>query len=1740
VTIENRPYAGTWVANRRSVIQWTPDFLLYLNGDTALHGCATCHHNIDINEFVNSISVDFGVEPGASNCSVSMSVPRHYGDSIFRDGNTLLRPGLEVHVYFRGYFPMRGLTSPNARPVAGINLADIPQYPYYPVFHGVITQVAHEYSGGFYTASLTCNGMLHFWEHLKLSGASGGSFFGARPANSGIQTTLTGHPMSGKSPYSIIYSLYRDTAGVADGVGFALASRTNYGAVNTTTNDPLYSLTLRYWEQRFRGKIYGLRMHGASGQLFTSSQQAFLSINGTNAFSGGSRTGTASVSGSLNFPSDDAFSQDIPTLLGMGARGRDGRVLRQVDTILAGGLSNSGRFGLDVAQLQAFPTDIGAYGQVNLWESTYESKMDIATAVTNVCGYEFYQDADGDLVFKPPLYNLDTSSSRVYRIEPEDVISINFTESEPAATYCVIKGGAFQNTRGLVDESEWGCRSTYVDYKLVAQFGWIEASLESSYYTNPKSAFFFAINHLDRTNAGVNGCTVTIPLRPEIRPGYPVYIRHIDCFYYVTQVSHAFNLGSECTTSLTMTARRRKFLPPGEPGSSSVALDRNLTAIDLSKTANPVRALHTLDNSGVPRIIGFPNVVMAIDPFTINPMFTSIGFQAVERELTSLTMDRANQRESATRQRTNRRQLFVWNFIRMMLNRQPAILNPVSPNTAGTTQTPQPTNDFLANNSNQQYAVCGGDGLTTTGITVTVHVIQIALSTYINNRSTIRDARAILTQRLFALQNAQRAAQARAQRGGGTPTEPTTPAPSGNNSSRSESTQWYATLQGITDKIEALDRNFNRNPSANIESYITSYTNLAGIIEDVRGSSSQNRSRLHPINQLNIQEDTQRQAAGREPSEAYQVVLMSFLTDQFRVTRSQSNDLRTDPSGTVNASANLLEMLSDRKAALNLTVPGHYRYYSASHPNPDMQGYASLTEPEGADSGEEVTEISVDRNGRPIGERGQIVSQFQTRMSGEQAAVNLRNAWRTLHGQNPSNDVLAILLAQWALESGTGTHMYNYNYGGVHWDRNHNGPGMRYKSGAVGDRAWYQGYANEAEGARHYVWLQSSGRHREGIAQYELAVSRGYGAAGRAYAEGIRRSGYYRGVIRTSATTTRQRGDTEAEIQADIEDYGGELGRQLVHAHQWIANAHLDDDSTVTPRGDRDPAANPTGTRPTASSPETDYSTAVVVPITNNNQISPDRLGQYVELSVHNPTKGLRVRVIENDRTKVLPTNRIYAMTFEARGIPQSSPVQISNLNPHNPQGVIRFIDTCLNAPPGYFTDALANTFVRRVGTSGMSQARNDTQVGELITAGVAGITGLRNRNGQISASSGTTETLILNITDGTPNNYNPNLSIRTITGTTGAAGKARAVLQAKARALIKEVTVANITELNQAKPLLHPGLSRNQPFTQEILALITPWQNDLIALFNGATMPTQGPFQRGTMTRLIERTDHQQFSPVFPVSDELGYEHYGSFQYGRGLSIEPGGNYERLMATDPLQFATDIQREAFLRALRSHPGQTQEAIQARAQAVREALTSIASDPEFRNGPGLQVALDYLEPSQRNGDRTTQIANGLANYIMSDRDAVMKMPVNNAAYRLADLLPQGQDDSCGCRGAEADLLLAAYMSGTQNFTIIDSENEAVQWVGAQMIQAAQSWSQAQQQMRGMAPEAGRRSLLDNVEGWQRLGNSYRQSVERAGQSLGAVATNSERTGERAEATAENIIRSPSNQRPVPPRGNTGI
>jgi hypothetical protein len=528
-----------------------------------------------------------------------LSVPVHHNETLARDAQFIFRPGLEIHIYMRGYFPVSGMFSENSA------YKDVFHYPYYPVFHGVVIQTGHSYSAGVQTISIQCASMLHFWQFQQVS--TNASIFGPRARNSHLQSSLVGHNYSGKHPYEIIWHLHNDFVSAAAGVGFALSQRTNQTA--SFGSESLMSITARYWEERFKTRFIKLRMHGATGNLFSAAQAAYV--------------GRASSSELLREFKNRFNINTGPSATGnpfSTAKAVDGTTIpTRLDSIKVYNPGPEDGFDLNLVEMKAFVSDLSQWGQPNLFESTYESKLDIANKICEVTGFEFYQDVDGDFVFKPPMYNLDTSGSRVYRIEDIDIININFDEKEPQATYITAKGSQMKNLAGTGLDNEWGVQGQYIDWRLVAQYGWRPHDFETAYFNNRSAMFFAAMNRLDLLNAPCKSATVTIPIRPEIRPGYPVYIPSLDCFFYCNSFSHSHSVGGQCTTNLQLIAKRAKFFAPKDPTKTGIE------AVDLSDLTLPPGPLQIQDDDGRPALAGFPNVVMSLDPFRIDPRMLMLG-----------------------------------------------------------------------------------------------------------------------------------------------------------------------------------------------------------------------------------------------------------------------------------------------------------------------------------------------------------------------------------------------------------------------------------------------------------------------------------------------------------------------------------------------------------------------------------------------------------------------------------------------------------------------------------------------------------------------------------------------------------------------------------------------------------------------------------------------------------------------------------------------------------------------------------------------------------------------------------------------------------------------------------------------------------------------------------------------------------------------------------------------------------
>ena len=514
---------------------------------------------------------------------------------------------------------------------------DLFAYPYYHVFHGVVTNVSFSYSPGVQTCTLQCGSMLHFWSYQNMS--ANAAVMGARPSNSKNRVSLLGHNFTGKHPYEIIYTLFHDTAGSAGAVNFVLDQKTNVDA--TLGENSLYSLTIKYWEKRFSQRMMNLRLHGATGAMFNTFQAIAMARLSTSkmkeAFGkrhpklGGQSPGQGWMQSlyNLGLLSDQIKKSSVTNSAKSKTTQAQNTAQGQVPTdaqINQTSFGNSGDFNkkglpvdLNVFMMEAYVKNIGQIAQINLFESAYETKMDIANKVCEITGFEFYQDVDGDCVFKPPMYNLDTSSSRVFRIEDIDIISFSESEKEPEVTYMITKGSTFANLAGTGVEGEWGVQGTFIDYPLVAKYGWRPGSFETAYFNDARQCFFASINRMAVMNASVHSGSVTIPIRPELRPGYPVYHVSNDCFWYVTTISHQFQVGGSCQTTLQLIAKRGKFFAPGDPSKPGIE------SIHLDGFGYPPKPLKTISRGGYSELSGYPNVVMTIDPELINPMFFISG-----------------------------------------------------------------------------------------------------------------------------------------------------------------------------------------------------------------------------------------------------------------------------------------------------------------------------------------------------------------------------------------------------------------------------------------------------------------------------------------------------------------------------------------------------------------------------------------------------------------------------------------------------------------------------------------------------------------------------------------------------------------------------------------------------------------------------------------------------------------------------------------------------------------------------------------------------------------------------------------------------------------------------------------------------------------------------------------------------------------------------------------------------------
>jgi hypothetical protein len=498
----------------RGVVKLAPDVLVYIGGSLTTSVIAPVSSNngsLNFHDGITSVSVQNIVDPpGSSSANIEIVTPLYGPNSKYwvlypgpdpKNPNSnpvrapLFVPMVEVKIFFKGRFLVNGKPK------------------YYPAFWGFVTSVDESYNGGVYKINLVCADMLHWWHYstinihpiVEANQMAGGQ----------LPLTVWATIFNTMNPFQVIYNLLALMGWKDFVVPSWIGQKTSMNSIYAVNPFSQANGIMAYWSQRFANQANLLKMYGINGQQ--------VDKNGV-----------------------QMRNPEVNKML----TGRKSAVDQAVNP------KDSQLYSLNLDYLNNFVL-LGDYSKMGQFQNAeYMTKLEIAMNVKTRCGYEFFQDVNGNFVFKPPFYNMNVKGMLPYTLLPSDIISYSINqESEGIITVMTV----ITPFDKLIKYTTFGLgKGFFQDVNLVKQYGVRPREMNMEYILDPAMARAFAVGQMAAINAKTVAGVVVIPGRPEMRLGYPVYIEHRDSFHYVKSITHSFDYGGSFNTTLNLEIERKK------------------------------------------------------------------------------------------------------------------------------------------------------------------------------------------------------------------------------------------------------------------------------------------------------------------------------------------------------------------------------------------------------------------------------------------------------------------------------------------------------------------------------------------------------------------------------------------------------------------------------------------------------------------------------------------------------------------------------------------------------------------------------------------------------------------------------------------------------------------------------------------------------------------------------------------------------------------------------------------------------------------------------------------------------------------------------------------------------------------------------------------------------------------------------------------------------------------------------
>jgi hypothetical protein len=505
-----------------------PDAVIYIDGSRTISLKGFDDKNNDTNVavdfmmFVNSISVSKGVDSVPGQATITVRSPRHMFEGFYGSIKDALSTMVEIEIYMKGRFLLEGE----------------PQY--YPTFWGMISNLSESTSAGdFVSVTITCQDMMRWLQVTKVN---------VQPSayNSGIPIDINGQVLS---KGMIAFSSYFVSLSMPGVINALLTLSTGDGfleLLNLADRDKAFDKAINEISQQSStdaDKIDTLRKF--TDQTIKKWNEKFKEISSALYIFAYQGPGEINVNGVRDIIVD---LNQYKYIYGM-------RKVTNAKTHL-----EVEQPWIDVSKL--YPKGAAEFNaqEAPIFESNLQNRLDVANEVKDQLHFEFYQDVDGTIVLKPQFYNMDTRENPVYVIEDIDIESINEIDDESAVITRVDVTGVTvtgQNNTGGGDDAN-AYYGFAIDKDKLQKYGLRSEVIKTNFITSQDEAFQYAHRELARRNSLVDNTSLTIQGRPELKLGYPVFIRSKDMFGYITAIDHDFTFGETFSTRLSLTAIRKR------------------------------------------------------------------------------------------------------------------------------------------------------------------------------------------------------------------------------------------------------------------------------------------------------------------------------------------------------------------------------------------------------------------------------------------------------------------------------------------------------------------------------------------------------------------------------------------------------------------------------------------------------------------------------------------------------------------------------------------------------------------------------------------------------------------------------------------------------------------------------------------------------------------------------------------------------------------------------------------------------------------------------------------------------------------------------------------------------------------------------------------------------------------------------------------------------------------------------